>query len=566
MAGTLAERARGRGNRGRNLGLATLVAITGYLVCGPVAFLLWFAFTDSGHLSIGGFERAFAAQSITSLFLNSFVFSISSALAATVVGGALAYLAARTDVPFRSMVYLAGVVPLIIPGLLNTIAWILLANPTNGLVNVAAKGLFHHSLVDVYSMPGMIFVQAIHSSPLAFLLIYAGLRAADPTLEDAAAICGAGFLQRMRRVNLPLLRPVLWGTLIILTVFGFESFEVPTLIGAHSRIWMFPTRIWQSLALYPADYGAAAAYALILLAIAVVALLLQGSTRGGTERLETVHGKGYRSVANSLGRLRWLVCAGVMVYFAVVVVAPVLTLIYISTQPYYAAFTLESLSRTTLDAYAEVLQDRLAMSSLLNSVLLGVGAATIVMAGMSVVSWMITRWKTRLRFLLEVLTFAPLTVPGIVLGVSVLFIYLRLPLPIYGTLWIILIAYVTKYMPYGVRYASASMYAIHHELEEGAEVAGGSWGQRFRRIVLPLLLPGLMTGWTYVFMLSVRELSSSVLLYSPGTEVVAVRIFHGWQSGQIQDVTALGVLLTLLMAAAGAAVFGLGRRSGVREQ
>jgi iron(III) transport system permease protein len=183
----------------------------------------------------------------------------------------------------------------------------------------------------------------------------------------------------------------------------------------------------------------------------------------------------------------------------------------------------------------------------------------------AVAAWVIVRTKIRGRWVIDGLASAPLVIPGLVVGVALLFVYLRSPLPIFGTIWILLIAYLTRYMPYGMRYSTASMYQIGHELEESAQMSGATWWQTFRRIVLPLLVPGLLAGWLYIFLVSVRELSSSILLYTPGSEVLSVVIFSQWDGGDFSHLAALGVLLVIGMTGLVFLALRVGSQFGVRE-
>jgi iron(III) transport system permease protein len=226
----------------------------------------------------------------------------------------------------------------------------------------------------------------------------------------------------------------------------------------------------------------------------------------------------------------------------------------------------ESFQTFTLDNYAYTLSNNASVRALRNSFTLGIGSATAVMFVMSIVAWVTVRTKVSGRWLIDNLAFLPLTVPGVVMGVALLFVYLRFPLPIYGTIWLLAIAYFTRYMPYGMRYAATSMYQISGELEESAQTSGASWWQTFRRINLPLLMPGLLAGWIYIVLVSVRELSSSILLYSPGNEVLSILIWEQWENGQFTELAALGVVMVVGLVLLVTVAQRLGARVGVREE
>jgi iron(III) transport system permease protein len=266
-----------------------------------------------------------------------------------------------------------------------------------------------------------------------------------------------------------------------------------------------------------------------------------------------------------LGRWRWPVAGAVLLYFALSFALPVLALLYVSTQPYYARLSGDSLSRATLDHYGSVLTDGSVLGALKNSVVLAAGTATAVMLLMAACAWLVLRTRLPGRRLLDHVTFFPIVIPGLVLGVALLFVYLRSPIPIYGTLWILFVAYFTNAMPYGMRFASVSMAQIGKELEESAAVSGAGWVQTFRRVLVPLLVPGLLAGWIFVAVISLRELSSSLLLYSPGNEVLPVVIWERYETGQFAEVAAIGVLMTVVLVALVAAAHRLSSRMGVRS-
>jgi iron(III) transport system permease protein len=327
---------------------------------------------------------------------------------------------------------------------------------------------------------------------------------------------------------------------------------------------VFTSRIWRAVSEYPSSLAAAGAYALPLLLLTALGVFLHARITRRGRRFETVTGKGFRPRSIPLGRWRWPIIGLITAYFVVSFVLPMLSLVYVSTQPYYSPVSGESLSRATLDNYDAVLSDGSVLEGLKNSLLLSAGTATAVMLLMAVCAWLVLRTRLPGRRLLDHVTFVPIAIPGLVLGVALLFVYLRAPIPVYGTLWILLIAYVTNAMPYGMRYASVSMSQIGKELEESAAVSGAGWLQSFRRVLLPLLAPGLLAGWVYILVISLRELSSSLILYSPGNEVLPVVIWERFESGEFPEVATLGVLMTVVLVVLVTGAHRLSTRVGIR--
>jgi iron(III) transport system permease protein len=456
------------------------IAVIGYLAVVPLVYLLHDTFTGAqGGFSVEAFTRAYTSSSQAGrMMLNSVGFAVGSAALALGIGTLLAYVQVRTDAPLKGLFFAASLVPLIIPAILYSAAWIFLADPRIGLINVLLlEPVLGRSPLNVFSLPGMVWVQGLHLAPIAFLLMGAAFRSMDPALEEAAMMSGASRRTLLRRITMPLVRPAVVSAVLLLFVQSLESFEVPGLLGLQSGIYVFTSRIYFTLRQFPIDYGAAGAYALGLLAIAVVGVLTSGWLSRNARSFQTVTGRAFRPRPIELGRARPLVGALVVAYFALAVVLPLAVLLYASLLRFYSAPSAQTLRSLSLDNYRKVLHMPLALTALRNSVLLGIGAATTVMLLTAIASWMVVRTRTPGRRLLDVLAFTPLVVPGLVLGLALSFVYLRTSLPVYGTLWILLIAYATRYLPYGMRYSSAAMTQTSGELEESALICGASWWQ-----------------------------------------------------------------------------------------
>jgi len=545
--------------------VAGAVGVVGYLAVVPLYYLIWGTFFDERGFTLDAFSRAYGDRDVGGLIANSLWFSVGAAILALVVGTALAYLQVRTDVPFKALFFAASIIPLIIPGILYTIAWIFLASRDIGLLNKLLEPVLGEGFFNIFSMWGMIWVEGLHLSPIVFLLMVAAFRSMDPSLEESALMCGASRLQVIRRITLPLVRPAVIAGVLIMMVRGLESFEVPTLLGLQNGIYVFTSRIYFILRVYPQDYGAAGALAVGLLVLAVVGVAVSTLASRSGATFQTITGKGFRPRPIQLGRWRPVAGAAILLYFLVTVILPLCVLLYMSLLGYYRAPSAEAFRSMSLDNYRQLAEMNRATTALKNSLLLGVGTATLVMAVMAIAAWIVVRSRIPGRQLVDQLAFLPLVIPGLVLGLALSFVYLRSPLPIYGTLLILLIAYCTRYMPYGIRYSVTSMHQVARELEESAHVSGASWWQTFRRVLLPLLAPGLLAGWVYILVVSFRELSSSILLYSPGNEVLSILIFEQYENGQFTVLSALGVVMVLTLVILVTLAYRLGARIGLRQ-
>ncbi|HEY1364074.1 MAG TPA: iron ABC transporter permease [Xanthobacteraceae bacterium] len=546
------------------------VALVAWLALLPLGFLLWQSFLTPqsaaapARFTLENFRAAYLSAENARLFFNSLRFAAGAAIFALVLGTGLAWINERSNTPFKALSFALATIPLVIPGILFTVAWIMLASPKIGLINLVLQKLFDTDavFVDIYSMAGMIWVDGLHYSPMAFLLMAAAFRSMDPSLEEQAALSGASVLQVARRISLRLAWPAAAGALLILFVRAIESFEVPALLGLPAGIRVYTSSIYEAIQQYPSEVGLAAAYAVLLLLLASLGIYAQSRLSRHSVRFATVTGKGFRSRPIDLGRWRYLTAALLLLYFLVVVLLPLLVLLWSSTQRFYAAPSWAALGRASLDAYRAVLALPQLADALWNTLLLALGSAVAVMLLSAVVSWVVLRTRIPGRWLLDGVASLPLVFPGLVLGLAIMVCYLALDIGVYGTLWIILLAYVTRFLPFGMRYSSVSMLQIHKELEEAAAMSGASWGASFRRVVLPLLQPGLLAGAIYVAIVSIRELSSSILLYSPGTEVVSIMIWELWQNGEYVELSALGVMLVLALFCLVLAAHAVGRRFG----
>jgi iron(III) transport system permease protein len=551
----------------RNLVSLLVIAAVFYLAVVPIGFLLWQTFVRDGTVTVGWFREAYSSIGLTGMAANSIVFAIGSTVFAVSLGTLLAYLIVRTDVPFKPLMFAASLVPLIIPGILHTIAWIFLASPQIGVINLhVIQPLTGGHSLNVFSLPGMIVVEGLHLAPLVFLLMVASFRSMDPSLEESAVMSGASLATVFRRVTVPLARPALYAAVLIMVVRALESFEVPALLGLNGGVWVFTSRIWHVLKDKPPSYGEAGALSMSLLVLTSIGIYMHSRLAKRSRSFQTVTGKGFRPRPIQLGIWRWPATLLILFYFVVAVVLPLLILIYASTQRFYSPPTRATLSQMTLQPYRDVIHSDIALTAAKNSVLLGLGSATTIMLLMAVAAWIVVRTNLTGRWMIDNLAFLPLAVPGLVLGVGLLFVYLRLPgVHLYNTIWILYMAYLTRYMPYGMRYATTSMFQIGRELEESAMTSGAGWFQSFRRIILPLVMPGLVAGWIYIVVVSVRELSSTIILYSPGKEVLSILIWEMNQNGEFPQLAALGTMMVGALVVLVTVAYKLGARIGVRE-
>jgi iron(III) transport system permease protein len=547
--------------RPRNLALAACVVIAGWLVFVPLAALFYTAFTEDtglgpGPASLQNFVDAYSSWHVARLFGNSVIFAGGTALVTLVMGGLVAWVVERTDEPLGGLFHALALLSFAIPGLLTAMAWILVLSPNIGWVNAMIKSTFGFSQApfSIYSMGGMIWALSSHYFPLAYLTLGPALRVLDVRMEEAALVSGARYWQVMPKITLPLLRPAILSTVLLLFMLGMSSYEVPRLIGRPARIDVFTTDIQAATHSAPPEFGIASALSFTLLCICIVAVFFYRRSTRNAEAFATITGKGYMPTRIKLRRWRWPAALATILLFAISLGLPLLTLVWQSFYRNLAQPFVGSTGLASWENYQFILHYPIFVDAVKTSVLLAVMAATIIVLLTFVMAWIALRAVPRSGWVLDSLAFMPVAIPHVIIGAAVLFAYLMLPIPVYNTIWILLIAYVTMYLPYGMRFISSGLTQIHKELEESAEVAGARVRQVFLRILLPLLLPVLLAAWIYIFVLAVRELSASVFLVGPGTHVLGTISLTMWEEGgSYGAVSALGVIqimpLILIVAA-----------------
>jgi len=517
-------------------------------------------------LTLQNYLAAYASPYTYSTFRNSLVFASGSALLAFALGTTLAWLVERTNTPLRLVFIPIAVVPLILPGVLESIAWIFLLSPKFGYLNVALMSLLglESAPFNVFSIGGMIWVQAVGQVPLAFLMMVAAFKSMDPSLEESAMMSGAGTWQTLRRVTLRLLMPTSASVLLILLVRSLEAFEIPALIGIPARIFVYTSEIFLAYNEYPPDYGRGAALAIGLLLLSAAGVWLYTRGTRESERFQTVTGKAFRPRQFDLGLWRWAGFGFLALYFVVVVLLPFLVLLWASFLPFFATPNLQALKLLSFDNYNYLFQFAPFSGAMKNSIILAFLSGSVAMLLTSLIAWIVYKSHLPGAWALDFLAFLPVAVPGIVLGMALILLYVAFPLPIYGTIWLLLIAYVTKYLPYGMRAASGSIIQVHRELEEAAAASGASWWQTFKRVTLPLLRPGFVAGWIYIFIVSFREFSTSILLATGESRVLSILLFTMFEQGQVTVVAAIGVVMILTLLTIVAVFYKVSGRVGIQ--
>ena len=531
-----------------------VVGIVGFLSLYPAFFLFYGSLTDAplgvpGHFTLANYVRAYSDPEAYSLLLNSFIFGLGASGLSLVFALTLAWITIRTNAPFRRIFELTAIVPNILPPILVSISWVMLLNPSNGLIN----GLFVKFLgiekgpFNIYSMPGLIFVESLILTPLAFLIVAAALKSMDPSLEESAKTLGSNEFGVMRRVTFPLIRPAILAAGTLNFVRAVESFDTPAIIALPARIEVFTTKIWrEALGSFPTNHNLAATYGVGILVIALLFVYLYRHFTSQVENFSTVTGKGFRPHQIDLGRWRFAASGVALLLLVLLVLLPLLVLLLVALLPYYHVPTWRTWHNLTLDHFRYVWATPRVHRAFINSLFLALAGATVCMLLASLASYITVRTKIVGRSLIDGLVFIPWAFPGTAMALGLLWAYVDFPIPIYGTIWIILIAYVTRFLPYGLRAVSSTIIQVHKELEEASVVCGAGFLATFRRVLIPMMRPGVMAGWIILVTIFLREFSATLFLYSPGAEPLGPLLYFLYLDGMRGRVAAIGLVISVI--------------------
>jgi iron(III) transport system permease protein len=513
----------------------TAAAVIGAVVLLPIFTLIVSSFrvlSEFGFSSTWGldnYEALFTDRIIRKSIVNTLLISTGATVLATVLGVALAWVNARTNCPGREKLEPLNLIPFFLSPFVGAIAWHDLASPRIGLLNIWARDYLgvEGYLLNVDNLYGVIWVTGIFFTPLVYLFVVGSLRRMDPSLEDSARTTGAGLLRTTLTVTLPLVAPAILSGAIIVFVTSAGEFGVPFKLGAPYGWETLTTQIFSKAVGDDANYYMGATMSMTLGIITAFLVWIQQRYIAPRE-FTTVTGKGFRPNVIDLGKWKWVALGGNLLFIAVAVVLPILALLIISLHPVWQGEIIAS--DLTWRNYERVLffwqPDHIdaATNGIANSFILAFAGATIAMVLAIPVSYMIHRTKGLGARTLDFLCVIPIAFPGIVLAMGVLVAYIQTP--IYATLWILLLGYVTRFFPYGQRNISSVMLAVYEELDQSSRMAGASWFTTLKRVTLPLLKPGIFAGWVLLFIIFLRELSISIILYTTGTETLSVGVYY----------------------------------------
>jgi iron(III) transport system permease protein len=541
-----------------------VAAVAAVLVLYPVFFLLQAAL-DVGDPQVRpptayGFDNFNGIFQYPQILLNTLTVSVTATVMALVFGFVMAWILTRTNVPGRHLFEQLMAVPYYLTPLLGALAWSLLGAPESGFVNQVWRAFGGNGhLIDINTAYGIAWVMALFEGSVAFVMIAAVMKSMDPALEEASQVMGASRLRTMLRITLPLVVPGVLGAAIFVFAEMLGSFAAALVLGTPSRYYVITTAIYQLVQQYPPKIQIAAAMGVSLFAVMFFMLFLyRRIVMAGS--YVTITGKAFRPRVADIGPLRYLLLGVCLLYLFAAVGLPLITLLYASLQKIAVAFP--AAGNWTLDNFRVAVTMNAVRSALGNSLLLGFATATIGVVLMGLLAWLIYRSRLPASGLIEYVVMFPQAVPRLVFAFGLMWAWVVFPIPIYGTLWLLLIAYLTVFLPLGVRTIAGVMLQIDKSLEECAQMCGASWGFRVRTVTIPLLVPGLVAAWLLLFIASVRELGASILLMGPHSKVITPSIVESWFGTSSELTAALALIQTLVVAVAMIVLVAVTRRVG----
>lgn len=526
-----------------------------FLVVLPIIFIVIAAFSTAvprpGNTQIGEFTWANfgilgTPEGIQSI-LNSLIIGAGAGILSLLLGAVLAFIAARTDAPWKRFIYITGIAPMFLPALVGALAWSILASPTAGHLNMFLAAIGIGGTLNIYSYGGIIFVLGLYYAPYAFMLTYSSFSMMNADLEEAASVHGASLGRLFRTVTLPLSVPALTGAAILCFTLAMENFPVNAILGNPAGIETLPTYIYR-LMIGDSRPNAAAGIAIVLTIAVVIVTWLQQRVVN-RKRFTTLTGKGNRPRTIPLRWLRWVATGFATLYFVLSVVLPISALVFTATgKKIYVSKFQDLFSGFSFDRIAQAVSQADFQTSTMNSILMAIMAAVTGTLIAFMASYIRFRTPSRLGSLMEQVSMLPLAIPQVVLGMGILWAWLTLPFPVFGTLLLLVIATVAVNMPQGYRSVSSSMLQMDSDLEHSAVMLGANRLRALKDVTLPLMRTGLVTTLLLLLMLGLREMSAVLFVYTSDTQVLSILVFHSFENGSISYSAAISLVFVALIA------------------
>src|SRR4051812_29644470 len=558
-SGFMRDRAGGiRRHAASGLWVAVLLAILGFLVVYPVLMLLLGALTDTNpvidgfgvfRLGIANFTAVLSNPNVGEALLNTLIACGGGTAVAVIIGLAFSWIVVRTNTPAKRFIAAVSMLPLFAPPLVAGIAWVILGSPKTGLINTMFKWMNLDLRVDFYSLSGLIFVFGVYYAPYVYMFTASALSNMDPSLEEAAEVSGASSFATLFSVTFPLIMPAIVSGMLLSFIVMLGIYGIPAVLGAPTNISVLTTYIFRLTNWSPPLYNTAAAVAILLMVVTGILVYVQQKVLTGRS-YTTVAGKAFRPRNLDLGPWRWFTFGLAMAYLLIVVVLPLAALVVAAFRKFMFirdAASLFDMRQYSLVHFDAIFDNPLTLRSIYNAIEVGVITALAGGVLAFAIGYTIHRTQVAGRRWIDLLSTLPVAIPGLVIGVAYLWAWIGLPGGLYGTIWILALAFIARFMPDTVKVLSTSFLQIHRELEEAAWLCGKGMLGSIRTIMLPLARPGVIAAMTLLFVLAIRELGSSLFLYTSNTMVMSVLLLDYYEGGNLGKTAAFSLVQTLLL-------------------
>jgi iron(III) transport system permease protein len=559
------------GFRMPSLPMAILFTVVAFLVLTPLVLLILnsFQIARPGQPIVWGLEgwiTAFTTPGIVKAITNTFKLAITRQAIALVLGCFFAWLIARTDLPMKGFLEFFFWLAFFLPALPETMGWILLLDPKYGLLNSAllSLGVVSQAPFNIYSFWGIVWAHLAGTVSIKVMLLTPAFRNLDAALEESSRISGASAWRTFFRIVIPVMMPVILVTTILGIIRSLESFEIELVLGTPIGLQVYSTKIHELVTWEPPQFAPAMALSTVFLGILLLMVVLQRRYIAN-KNYTTINGRGFSIRPMQLGRWRYPAFALVLLFAMLVTVVPTVLLVAGTFMKLFGFFNIAG--AWTLDNWRATLSDPVLTRSLWNTVAIGLGSGVIGVLFYSLIAYVIVKTRHRGRGVLDFLSWLPWSIPGILLGVALLWTFLqtRIFLPIYGTIYLLMIAMVIKSMPFGTQMIKSVLLQLGQDLEEASRVCGGTWLDTFRRVVLPLAMPALITVGLVGFISAARDISTVVLLGSGQSRTLSLLMLDFAAGAEFEKATVVAVIIVGLVVGAALCARALGGQVGVRE-
>jgi iron(III) transport system permease protein len=554
-----------------SLPMTILLLVVGFLVLTPLALMILnsFQIARPGQPIVWGLEgwvKAFTTPGITKAMTNTFALAITRQAIALLIGAFFAWLIARTDLPMKGLLEFLFWLSFFLPALPETMGWILLLDPKYGLLNqgLIGLGIVNQSLFNIYSFWGIVWAHMGGSVSVKVMLLAPAFRNLDAALEESSRISGASGWHTFFHIIIPVMMPAVLVTTILGMIRSLEAFEIELLLGTPIGLQVYSTKIHELVTWEPPQFPPAMALSTVFLGVLLLMVALQ--RRYISKRIyTTVTGRGFSNRPTPLGRWRYPAFALVLAFALVITVVPTFLLVTGTFMKLFGFFNIAE--PWTLENWRATLTDPVLFRSLWNTLAIGIGSGLIGILFYSLIAYVIVKTRYRGRWLLDFLSWLPWSIPGILLGIALLWTFLqtKIFLPIYGTIYLLMIAMVIKSMPFGTQMIKSVLLQLGNDLEEASKVCGGTWIDTFRRVIFPLTMPALITVGLVGFISAARDISTVVLLGSGRSRTLSLLMLDFAAGAEFEKATVVAVIVVGLVVIAALIARALGGHVGVRE-